>query len=71
MGLEKIPLKGLKEINKGLEQSLQFWVLKGPFPRLYSVPGSQSPLKRKKQPNNQREKLYTELKTQKRLASSI
>jgi DNA-binding MarR family transcriptional regulator len=71
MGLEKIPLKGLKEINKGLKQLVAILGAEGTLPRLILSQEVSLPLKRKKQPNNQREKLYTELKTQKRLASSI
>ncbi len=47
VGLEKIPLKGLKEINKGLKQLATILGVEGTLPSLILSPEVSLPLKRK------------------------
>lgn len=57
MGLEKIPLKGLKEINKGLKRLVSILGADGTLPRLILSQEVSLPLKQKKSSNQQRSNL--------------
>jgi MarR family transcriptional regulator, organic hydroperoxide resistance regulator len=54
VGLEKIPLKELREINKGLKRLVAILGAEGVLPRLILSQEVSLPLKRKKQPSKQR-----------------